>query len=238
MMTDNTSLTWAAHVRILCQTYQLPDPLTLMQGDPWPKEKWKTLINTRITVYHETVLRRKALGNWKLSFLNVQLTGLTGRHHPVLSGLFTTHDVSRLRPHVKMLAGDYTCYATLAIERGTDPQCRLCPATLSCPPPSEDIQHVLLRCRGTADVRTKMIPELLNTVAKFFPRNKILDHHDHLTMIQFILDCSSPNLPSTTRIDPNHINSFEVIRVCRDICYGIHKERIRKLRALGHIVHA
>ena len=238
MMTDNTSLTWAAHVRILCQTYQLPDPLTLMQGDPWPKEKWKTLINTRITVYHETVLRRKALGNWKLSLLNVQLTGLTGRHHPVLSGLFTTHDVSRLRPHVKMLAGDYTCYATLAIERGTDPQCRLCPATLSCPPPSEDIQHVLLRCRGTADVRTKMIPELLNTVAKFFPRNKILDHHDHLTMIQFILDCSSPNLPSTTRIDPNHINSFEVIRVCRDICYGIHKERIRKLRALGHIVHA
>jgi hypothetical protein len=79
--------------------------------------------------------------------------------------------------------------------RGTDPQCRLCPDTLSCLPPCEDIQHVLTKCRGTADVRTKMIPELLNTVAKFFPLNMILDCHDHLTLSQFILDCSSPNPP-------------------------------------------
>ena len=237
MMSDNTSLTWAAHVRILCQTYQLPDPLALMQVDPWPKEKWKSLINTKITVHHESLLRRKALSNWKLSFLNVQLTGLSGRHHPVLSGIFTTHDASRLRPHVKMLTGDYPCFATLAVDRGTDPQCRLCPATPTYQAPCEDIQHVLMRCKGTADVRTKMMPELLNAVAKFFPLNMILDCHDHPTLSQFILDCSSPNLPSRTRIDPNHRKCFEVIRVCRDICYGIHKERIRKLRGFGHIVH-
>ena len=236
MMTDNTSLTWAAHVRILCQIYQLPDPLALMQGVPWPKERWKALVNTRITVHHERVLRGKALSNWKLSFLNVQMTGLTGRHHPVLSGLFTTHDVSRLRPHIKMLTGDYTCYATLARDRGTDPQCKLCPPTSSGLPPSEDIEHVITRCKGTADVRNKMIPELLNTVKKFFPLTMILDHQDHHTLCQFILDCSSHNLPSTTRIDHNHKNCFEVIRVCRDICYGIHQERIRKLKDLGHIV--
>ena len=82
-----------------------------------------------------------------------------------------------------------------------------------------------------------MIPEMLNTVAKSFPTNMILDKHDHLTLSQFILDCSSPNLPTETRIDPNHRNCHEVIRICRDICYGIHKERIRKLRDLGHVAH-
>ena len=30
MMTDNTSVSWAAHVRILCQTYHLPNPLALL----------------------------------------------------------------------------------------------------------------------------------------------------------------------------------------------------------------
>ena len=237
MMSDNTSLTWAAHLRILCQTYQLPDPLTLMQGDAWPKEKWKTLVRTKITVHHESALRRKALSNWKLGFLNIQLTGLTGRHHPALYGVFTTHDVSRLRPHIKMLSGDYTCYATLGIERDMDPQCRICSLTFLSPAPSEDIQHILTRCRGTADVRNKLIPEILNTVSKHFPSNKILEIHDHHTMTQFILDCSSPNLSSTTRIDPNHPDIFHVVRVCRDMCYAIHTERIRQLKALGLIVH-
>ena len=237
MMTDNTSLTWAAHVRILCQTYHLPDPLALMQGDAWPSERWKTLVKTKITVYHESALRRKALTNWKLSYLNIQVTGLTGRHHPVLSGVFTTHDVCRLRPHIKMLSGDYTCYATLGIERDMDPQCRLCSSFSLSPAPSEDIQHILTRCRGTAEVRDKLMPEVLNTVSKHFSSNKILEHHDHRTMTQFILDCSSLNLSSSTRIDPNHPDIFHVVRACRDMCYAVHAERIRKLKALGLIAH-
>ena len=39
MMTDNNSVTWSAHVRILCQKYQLPDPLMLLEGDLWPKNR-------------------------------------------------------------------------------------------------------------------------------------------------------------------------------------------------------
>ena len=192
-------------------------------------------MKTKITVYHESALRRKALTNWKLGFLNIQATGLTGRHHPVLSGGFTTHDVSRLRPHIKMLSGDYSCYATLGIERDQDPHCRLCSSLSLSPAPSEDMEHILTRCRGTAEVRDKLIPEVLNTVAKHFPANKILEHHDHHTMTQFILDCSSLNLSSSTRIDPNHPDIFHVIRVCRDMCYAIHAERIRKLKDLGFV---
>lgn len=63
MMTDNTFVTWSTHVRILCQTYHLPDPLTLLQGALWSKEAWKTMVQTMITVHFENNMRRKALSN-------------------------------------------------------------------------------------------------------------------------------------------------------------------------------
>ena len=102
------------------------------------------------------------------------------------------------------------------------------------PAPSEEIQHILTRCRGTAEVRNQPMSEVLNTVLKHFTLNKIVEHHDHHTMTQFILDCSSLNLSTTTRIDSNHP---DIVRVCRDMCYVIHAERLRKLIALGLILH-
>ena len=233
MMADNSSVTWAAHVRNLCLLYNLPDPLALMQETAWKKDKWKTLVNTTIMTQHESKMRKEARTNRKLGFLNIELTGLSGRPHPILSGILTSHEVLKSRAHVKMLAGDYLCYATLAIERGGDPQCRLCTSSTGQPAPSEDITHILTRCRGTEDTRGRIIPELLNTVVKFFPSNAILSQHDHHTLTQFILDCSSPNLPTSTRIDPNHPNISEVMRICRDLCHAIHTERIRRLKALG-----
>ena len=235
MMTDNKSLTWAAHVRILCQIYNLPDPLLLLDGGLWPKERWKTHIKAKILAYHEAVLRKKALTNSKLKFLNVQITGLAGRCHPVLSDINTTQDVVRLRPHVKMLAGDYLCYATLAKERGGDPQCRLCPSSPVAPAPDENLIHILTRCRGTDDTRQRLFQELFKVVSAVSPSNQLLEKCDHLTLTQFILDCSSQNLPNSIRIPPNTKYMAPIIRICHSLCYAIHTERIRKLKELGHI---
>ena len=235
MMTDNKSLTWAAHVRILCQTYNLPDPLLLLDGGLWPKQRWKTHIQAKILAHHEADLRKKALTNSKLNFLNVQITGLSGRCHPILSDIHTTQDVVRLRPHVKMLAGDYLCYATLAKERGSDPRCRLCSSFPLASAPDENLVHILTICHGTADTRQRLIPELLNVVSAFSPSNQLLEKHDHLTLTQFILDCSSQNLPNSIRIIPNTQGMVPIVRICRSLCYAIHSERIRKLKELGQI---
>ena len=235
MMTDNTSVTWTAHVRILCLKYQLPDPLKLLDGTLWPKERWKKHIESKILAYHEADLRAKAQKNTKLTFLNVQLRGLSGRCHPVLAGVNTTQDVVKLRPHLKMLAGDYLSFATLARERGGDPRCRICTSTQHGPAPAENLVHILTMCRGTEDTRQRILPELLNTVLQYFPSNQILVKHDHQTMTQFILDCSSPNLANSTRIDQNHPDIIHITRICRNMCYGIHSERIRKLKSFGLI---
>ena len=70
-------------------------------------------------------------------------------------------------------------HAILAKERGTDPRCRICSSTTYLPAPTEDIIHILTHCRGTADTRQRMIPNLLNTVHMFFPDNQILQKQDH-----------------------------------------------------------
>ena len=132
-----------------------------------------------------------------------------------------------------MLSGDYLCFATLAIDRGSDPQCRLCLVDSNTPAPIEDTVHILTRCRGTADTRNRLMPDLLNTVHKFFPNNKILEHTDHLTLTQFILDCSSLNLPSLIRIEPSHTEIVQVVRISHDLCFAIHTERVRQLKNMG-----
>ena len=147
-MSDTHSITWAAHVRLLCDLYELPDPLSLLQNESaWPKVVWKNWCVTKIRAYHEKLWRHKALTNSKMRFLNIQLTGLSGRHHPALSAVYTTRDAERLRPHLKMLTGDYLTYSRLAQDNiyGGDPSCRICRSTQPPhhPAPSETIEHII-----------------------------------------------------------------------------------------------
>ena len=177
-------MTWSAHLRIIFLLYNLPDPLTILDTPPWPKDRWKNHTKVAVTSHHEAALRHKAAGNYKLNYLNVQTTGLSGRPHPVLSWVLTTHDVVIVRPHIKMLSGDYLCYAHLAHDRGVAPQCRMCQLISHHPAPAEDMVHLLTRCRATADTRGRIMPDLLNTVATC-----IL--HSALT---FLIDIASHNI--------------------------------------------
>ena len=233
-MCDSASLTWSAHIRLLFQQYSLPDPLTLLSSQPWSKERWRVLTKTAVTAFHEVALREKAAGNSKLNFLNVQTIGLTGRPHPVLSGVLTTREVPHLRIHIKMLSGDYPCYSYLGSDRNNDAECRLClSASPQLPAPIEDMVHLLTRCKGTADTRNRILPDLLNSISLFSPENDILVHPNHTHMTQLILDPTSLNLPMSIRISPDHPAFHQVVSICRNLCFAIHKERTRKLKTLA-----
>ena len=132
-----------------------------------------------------------------------------------------------------MVSGDYQCYATLAHDRGTDPSCRLCNRPSSSPSPTEDLVHLLTRCKGTADTRHRIMPELLNMLATYYPENRLLTQPAHDTLTQFLLDCSSLNLPSDIRLSPRQPDFKIVAKQCRNMIYAIHKERLRQLGALG-----
>ena len=132
-----------------------------------------------------------------------------------------------------MLAGDYPCAAYIGIDRNRDVSCALCRAIASgVPVPAEDMVHLLTRCRGTADTRNLAVPELLNTLASHFPNNSILSSPNQTHLTQLILDPTSLNLPVTIRIDPAHPALTLVLTMCRNMCYAIHKDRIRKINSL------
>ena len=231
MMADSTSLTWSAHLKILFLWYNLPDPLVLMNSAPWPKERWKTLIKTKVIACTEVSWREKAAKNSKLHFLNVQTLGLSGRPHPVLSGVLTTQEVMRSRVHVKMLCGDYPCYSYIGSDKNQDTYCKLCKHLHpQVTPPEEDMVHLVSRCKATSDTRARILPELFNLISLHLPNNSILNSPNHTHLTQLILDPTSLNLPMTIRIAPGHPILPDVLNRSRHLCFALHKDRTRQLK--------
>ena len=226
-MTDNSSTTWSAHIRILAQKYNTPDPLLLIQQPrSFTKESWRTLIHTKVRAYHERELRELASKNSKMKFLNVQTTGLMGQPHIALQSIVTTRDVAKLRSHLKFLCCDLVTGEILGRQQGGDPSCRLCLA------PLESTEHIIATCRPLSQIRERLLPELLNTVKDIAPECKILadPHSEHLT--QFLLDCTSLNLPNGYRLSPENSDTLKVFKLSRDWCYTLMRERSSKLKAL------
>ena len=101
---NDDSKTWSIFVRQVSNQYGLEDPLTCLYRDAPTKSSFKNNINARINAFHESEIRRKA----NMEYFNVSLLGLSGRHHPALSGLVTTLDVKKSRSHIKCLLGTCT----------------------------------------------------------------------------------------------------------------------------------
>ena len=144
----------------------------------------------RIRAFHESDLRIQAVPNEKLKFFNVSMIGLSGRHHPVLSGLLTVNDVKKSRHHLKMLAGDLYTYEVKSAQSGGSPHCRIC-----CEMKSESISHILTYCSAYSEVRLRIFQE----IAYLCMQSKSgIDFaqlvKDNELLCQFILDPTSMNL--------------------------------------------
>ena len=188
-----------------------------MCSEPWSKQKWKVYTQTRVISRHESLLRIQASQNYKLQFLNVQTHGLLGKAHPVLGGVQTTQEVIRCRVHIKMLAGDYPCQYYIGKDRSQDTACQLCQSVSpSHPSPIEDMTHLLTRCKATADTRTRILPDLLNTIYQHMPSNPILTSPNHSHLAQLILDPTSLNLPTGVRFSPDHPALPIILPMCRN----------------------
>ena len=121
-----------------------------LNSEPMNKSNFKEMIQTRILVCHEKELRTRALSIGQMRYLNVSVSGLNGKCHPSLLNIMTSHEVRQMRPHIKMLAGDYPTYSIQAAQSDGSPHCRLCFA------PIDNIEHVVASCNATADSHCKL----------------------------------------------------------------------------------
>ena len=190
-------------------------------------------VDTKVTVYHENKLRTDALSHNRLKFLNIRLNGLSGRVHPTLQYIVTTDDVLKARVHLKMLAGDYPCNYNLSLLKNSDPHCILCTASEE-GSPIDDIVHVLTACIASKFTKQRLLPDLLNAVSlASAPLDLQGLQTDNERLTQFILDPTSPNLPLSTRIAPEHPVLREVLRISRNYCFFINKERVKIQKTLS-----
>ena len=190
------------------------------------KNDWKSIIITKVTAYHERQLRRKAAEISSLKYFNVQLLGLSGRPHPALLGINDTRQALKFRAHVKLLSGDFPSFEKLSSQQNCGPHCRLCPS------PIESTQHILTECRATADIKRRLLPDLLNLVSQVSPANGLLDPNiSNHVLTQFLLDPTSSNLSNRFRIPVKNHRLFELFSLSRDWCFAIFSSRTKQLKA-------
>ena len=222
-MCNDKSTTWANYLKLICLKYGLPSPLQLIESQlPWSKQSWKDFIVARITAWHEREQRLLAANNSKMSYLNVELIGLMGRPHILLSHINCTQDVSKVRSHLKFLTKDLFPHISM-IAPGP---CLLCHVEYV-----DLYQHLLVSCMDSDlhDLRARLYPELVNAVVLILPTCAILSCQPPPKILaQFILDCTSPNLPNHFRLSPELPNIQNIFRVSRDWCHSTIKELKRR----------
>lgn len=229
------SHTWCRHIRNISIIYDIEDPAKLIKQTPPSKSEFKNYVTTKITIYHEKQLRLDSMKNSKMGYLNVSIKGLNGRVHPALSGIISTHTVRKARAHIKMLCDDIYTFKRKYEYEGGSPHCRLCfdpNNPQSTAQQSEDIEHILAQCSYYKDIRERILfqMEILCRKSVSDINFKFILTNNHLTT-QFILDCTSLNLPE--RINPNDEICPLIFNLGRDLCYSISKKRTENLKKLN-----
>ena len=214
--------------------YRIEDPLKCLERPPPPKETYKKDILTKITAFHERELRQIALSKTETSmkYLNVSLIGLGGRLHPAITGVSTTHEVRKMRPHIKMLSGNYLTFEMKARQSGGSNHCRLCSNNIELGangPYIESLEHLIAQCIKFEDLRNRITTTITNLCqqAKISIDPRELSSHD---FTQLILDPSSMSLSPRVKITDPVLPQF--FRISRDFCYSIDKLRIATLALL------
>ena len=206
--------------------YQLEDPLSCLQRQPPLKASYKELIATKIISFHEKEMKVKASNNSSMLYMNVNLSSLRGRQHPSLQNIITTNDVTKLRPHIKLLSGDYLTYERKYEESGKgNPICRICHQE------NESISHILTQCVAYRPIRERIFEEFskIRLLAKNCMTFESIKNDPNI-LTQFLLDPTSFNLKTRVHISDPIVPTL--FKLSRDYCSAIHEERTRKLHKL------
>ena len=126
-----------------------------------------------------------------------------------------------MRPHLKMLAGNYLTFEIKSAQSGGSPLCRLCDNS-----ETESLEHLISSCQYFSEARYRII-SLMANLCKEDDLDIRLSELSHKHFTQFILDPSSLNL--TKRVNITHPLLPTLFQLSRDFCYYIDSSRKKAL---------
>ena len=85
----------------------------------------------------------------------------------------------------------------------------------------------------TEDIINNMMENIVTaSSATVVPIDIDLIVQDKSVLCQFLLDCTSLNLPNNTRVNINDPAVTEIFKQCRKLVAAIHAERLRRIKEL------
>ena len=121
--------------------------------------------------------------------------------HPSLLNVNTSYEVSKMRPHIKMLSGNYLTFKKKSEQSGGSPHCRLCLRTENpCSGSEEALEHLIAFCESLCEPRTRIMSELQLLCNQTQSNIHIYNMTSH-EFTQLILDPSSFNLEKRIHFD-------------------------------------
>ena len=133
-----------------------------------------------------------------------------------------------MRPHIKMLSGNYLTFEIKSLQSGGSAECRLC-LQLGETPQTESLEHLISLCVTFDDVRTR-IKAKMASICHESGISIDIDHYSSSEFCQFALDPSSLNLAK--RVSITHPVLPLLFQQSRDLCYSIDKTRSHILSSL------
>ena len=223
LMKDNTSHSWAIHIKLLLDRYNLPSAFDLLNQTP-SKDRWKSLVDKAVNEYWMDLLKAEANCKSTLSFLNFE-DAACGKPHNIYSSLNTTpQDIKRAVVKAQLLTGTYQLAA--AASRKLNPieeqQCQLCKSS------RETLVHFLTECptiiMDCDNHLTNYKAEVTTIIGTTLWNNLECQHMIH----QLILDCTSKKLG----IPKLQVCEYQALETAsRHLCFALHSYRLRTLKA-------
>ena len=138
----------------------------------------------------------------------------------------TAEEVKKMRPHLKMLCGNFLTYGTKFDQSGRgSARCKLCDHKY------ESLSHIVVTCPLYSEVRFKILEQFSGVLSESQNCLTLEDFSSSETLLtQLILDPSSMNLSTRVHLlDPILPKLFSL---ARDLCFAISKKRANLLNEM------
>ena len=221
---------WFHQVRDLCLMYQLPHPLITL-NTPDTKEAYKKKVKQHVLNYWEKKLRMMSENLISLKFFKPSYMSLAKPHPLLTTAGPSPYEVTKARVQVLFLSGRYR--TELLCSKWSPNTGGFCQTPMCLGKHiSEDIEHILLKCRSLDKVRERLVKFTLNySLSVPFLSDILLTmtQPTHTQFLKFLLDCSAiPEVIFRKQV-LGDIVLHHLFKVSRTWCYSLHRERLKLL---------